>query len=39
MNEGAFDVEDEDGEYSGNIDLAKKSIKQLLGLNDELEEE
>ena len=38
MNEGAFDLEDDEGEHLGKIDLAKKSIKQILGLNDELQE-
>jgi len=27
MNEGAFDVEDDDEGHIGNIDLAKRSIK------------
>lgn len=39
MNDEAFDEEEEGGEQIGNMDLAKKSIKQLLGMNQEVEQE
>jgi hypothetical protein len=40
MNDGAFDEEEDgDGHHFSNMELAKKSIKQLLGLNKDLEKE